>query len=137
MNARAYDPADARGVSTAGPLFDRPASVPFVQRSTTSIEAAASIRDAIPAGRLDVLRFVANRVEAGSTDEEIADGLRMNPSSVRPRRVELVGAKLLKRGLGTRKTRSGRAASVWIVTDDGVAALREAARKGVPHAARA
>ena len=50
----------------------------------------------------------------GLTDEEMQRRLGMNPSTQRPRRIELA-----RRGLvvecGTRRTASGRNASVWRV----------------------
>jgi predicted ArsR family transcriptional regulator len=50
----------------------------------------------------------------GRTDEEMARRLAMNPSTQRPRRIELA-----RRGLvvtcGTRRTASGRNADVWRV----------------------
>jgi DNA-binding IclR family transcriptional regulator len=50
----------------------------------------------------------------GLTDEEMQRQLEMNPSTQRPRRIELA-----RRGLvvdaGTRRTASGRMATVWRV----------------------
>ncbi len=92
------------------PLFSRPA--PAQQHSRTSMQAADSLSPkTLNALQRRVLEFIAWR-DAGATDEEIADELGMNPSTVRPRRIELA-----KRGLvveaGTRRTRSGRMATVW------------------------
>jgi DNA-binding IclR family transcriptional regulator len=56
-----------------------------------------------------VLEFIAWRP---STDEEIATELSMNPSTVRPRRGELVRRGLVVQD-GTRRTASGRMATVW------------------------
>jgi transcription initiation factor IIE alpha subunit len=47
-----------------------------------------------------------------STDEEISIELGMNPSTVRPRRIELARRGLLAEA-GTRRTASGRMATVW------------------------
>jgi DNA-binding Lrp family transcriptional regulator len=60
-------------------------------------------------------KVLAWLVENGpATDEEMQEGLGMNPSTQRPRRIELA-----RRGLvvtcGTRKTSSGRNADVWRV----------------------
>jgi hypothetical protein len=57
---------------------------------------------------LDLLRENA----AGMTDEEQQAALAMNPSTQRPRRVELVRRGLVVEA-GTRKTSSGRMATVW------------------------
>ncbi|NBW23185.1 MAG: hypothetical protein EBR82_86100, partial [Caulobacteraceae bacterium] len=52
----------------------------------------------------------------GLTDEEMQTRLGMNPSTQRPRRIELV-----RRGLvvecGTRRTASGRMAVVWRIAN--------------------
>ena len=52
-------------------------------------------------------------------DEEIADYLKMSPSTARPRRIELVNAGLVVASDRRRPTRSGRMATVWVaVTGD-------------------
>jgi transcription initiation factor IIE alpha subunit len=89
------------------PLFNPPAQ----RHSETSRAAAASLDgDALNAMQRRVLQYL--ETHGPSTDEEIATGLDMNPSTERPRRIELH-----KRGLvveaGTRKTASGRKAVVW------------------------
>lgn len=94
------------------PLFARPA--PSVRGSITSASAADAM-DAKTLTRLHrlVLDFLRARPD-GATDEEIASGLGLNPSTERPRRIELA-----RRGLvieaGTRKTASKRNATVWRV----------------------
>jgi predicted ArsR family transcriptional regulator len=92
------------------PLFNLPAQ----RHSETSRAAAASLgADALNAMQRRVLEYL--ETHGPSTDEEIATGLDMNPSTERPRRIELQ-----KRGLvveaGTRKTVSGRKAVVWKAT---------------------
>ena len=92
------------------PLFNTPAQ----RHSETSRAAAASLdADALNAMQRRVLEYL--ETHGPSTDEEIATGLDMNPSTQRPRRIELQ-----KRGLvveaGTRKTVSGRKAVVWRVS---------------------
>lgn len=91
-----------------GPLFAQRA--PSVAGSLTSALAADSLGSkTLNALQRRVLEHIAHRP---STDEEIATQLAMNPSTVRPRRIELV-----RRGLvvedGTRRTASGRMATVW------------------------
>jgi transcription initiation factor IIE alpha subunit len=92
------------------PLF----SLPAQRHSKTSRAAAASLDgDALNAMQRRVLKYL--ETHGPSTDEEMARGLDMNPSTQRPRRIELQ-----KRGLvveaGTRKTVSGRKAVVWKAT---------------------
>jgi DNA-binding IclR family transcriptional regulator len=48
----------------------------------------------------------------GLTDEEMQRRLGMNPSTQRPRRIELARRGMVVEA-GTRKTASGRNASVW------------------------
>jgi transcription initiation factor IIE alpha subunit len=95
------------------PLFA--ARAPSVNGSITSAKAADSLG---PATLNAMQRRVLELLEAtpdGLTDEEMARRLGMNPSTQRPRRIELA-----RRGLvvtcGTRRTASGRNADVWKVT---------------------
>lgn len=92
------------------PLFA--ARPPAVQGSATSAMAADSLEPkTLNAMQLRVLELLRENT-SGLTDEEMQHRLRMNPSTQRPRRIELV-----RRGLvieaGTRKTSSGRMAVVW------------------------
>jgi len=61
-----------------------------------------------------VLQFILTCGEQGATDEEIQRALAMNPSTQRPRRVELVDKVLVRAKDERRKTRSGRSAQVWV-----------------------
>ena len=94
------------------PLFAPPARAPAVQSSVTSMAAADAIGASLNALQRSVASFLRTRGDHGATDEEIAVGLQMNPSTARPRRIELV-----RRGLvieaGTRKAMSGRYATAW------------------------
>ena len=95
-----------------GPLFARPA--PAQQHSVTSMQAADALDEkALTRLHRQVLAFLEARPD-GATDEEMQAGLGMNPSTQRPRRIELA-----RRGLvieaGTRKTASKRNATVWRV----------------------
>jgi predicted ArsR family transcriptional regulator len=94
------------------PLFAPRA--PSVNRSTTSAAAADSLDvDALNALQRRVLSLL-QATPGGLTDEEMQRRLGMNPSTQRPRRIELA-----RRGFvvadGTRKTSSGRWATVWRV----------------------
>lgn len=64
--------------------------------------------------RLRLYDWLVARGAFGATDEEAQDALGMGPSTQRPRRVELVGLGLVYDGGGTRPTRSGRKATVWV-----------------------
>jgi len=95
-----------------GPLFAPRA--PAVAGSLTSAQAADSLG---PAALNAMQRRVYQLLQLhpdGLTDEEIACRLCMNPSTERPRRIELFRRGLVVRG-GVRKTKSGRNADVWRV----------------------
>lgn len=56
----------------------------------------------------------------GMTDCELQEALAMNPSTQRPRRVELVNAGLVRDSGVRRNTASGRKAIVWVARNVGV-----------------
>jgi predicted ArsR family transcriptional regulator len=94
--------------ANAGPLFATRA--PSVNGSATSAAAADSLTPkTVNAMQLRVYEFLCR---TPSTDEEIADELSMNPSTVRPRRGELARRGLIVEA-GTRRTASGRMATIW------------------------
>ena len=95
-----------------GPLFAAPARAPAVQSSRTSMAAADAIHASLNALQRSVVSFLRTRGDHGATDEEIATGLEMNPSTARPRRIELVRRGLVVEA-GTRKAMSGRYATAW------------------------
>ena len=101
-----YAPAE-----TVLPLFAAPAQ----QHSVTSRAAAASL-DRSTLNRLQrlIYDYVSDQ-PGGATDEEIAQACGLNPSTARPRRIELERRGLIVES-GTRKTSSGRMASVWKAT---------------------
>jgi predicted ArsR family transcriptional regulator len=82
----------------------------YQPHSPTSAAAAIAIEPAAGTLRRRVLEVIRSKP---STDEEIQDLLRMNPSTERPRRQELVQSGLVVDSGTTRKTRAGRAAVVW------------------------
>ena len=91
-----------------GPLFAQRA--PSVNGSATSAAAADSLDGkTLNALQRRVYEFICRRP---STDEEIANELEMNPSTVRPRRIELARRGLIVES-GTRRTASGRMAVIW------------------------
>jgi len=97
---------------SAGPLFAAPARAPAVQSSPTSMAAADAISAILNALQRSVVSFLRARGDHGATDEEIATGMAMNPSTARPRRIELVRRGLVVEA-GTRKAMSGRYATAW------------------------
>lgn len=86
---------------------------PHQRHSTTSRQAAAKIAPSCNELQARVLAFI--RAHGGATDNEIQDGLEMNPSTQRPRRVELVAKGLVRDSGRKRATGSGRPAVVWEV----------------------
>jgi hypothetical protein len=95
------------------PLFA--AKPPAQVHSATSRAAADGIKLLAAGLRGRVLSYIDSRGAEGATDEEIATGTGINPSTARPRRVELANRGLVVKA-GTRKTASGRSADVWTVT---------------------
>jgi transcription initiation factor IIE alpha subunit len=93
------------------PLFATRA--PSVNGSATSAAAADSLRPAaLNAMQRRVYEFICR---TPSTDEEITNELEMNASTVRPRRIELARRGLIVEA-GTRRTASGRMATIWKAT---------------------
>jgi predicted ArsR family transcriptional regulator len=95
------------------PLFAQRA--PAVRGSQTSNDAADSLDaptlNAMQRRVLEVLQATPD----GLTDEEMQTRLGMNPSTQRPRRIELARRGMVVEA-GTRKTASGRMAVVWQAT---------------------
>lgn len=89
-------------------------SPPAQVHSETSVEAADAIASAASTLRERVYDWLAG--QNGATDEEMQEALGMNPSTQRPRRVELVEQGRVKDSGMRHKTRSGRNAVVWVVT---------------------
>ena len=87
------------------------------QRTGQSPTSRVAAVEAVPltgSKRGDVFWFIKRRSDFGATDEEIQRGTGMNPSTQRPRRVELVDAGLIRDSGRTRMTSSRRAAVVWV-----------------------
>ena len=95
---------------TLAELFDNP---PAQSHSPTSQEAAAAIKPETARLRLMVLNAISNATD-GLTDEEGIDLTGLQPSTYRPRRIELCQAGRLRDSGRTRPTRSGRKATIWI-----------------------
>jgi transcription initiation factor IIE alpha subunit len=85
---------------------------PFQKHSETSRQAARDVL-AKPMREI-VLEALIHRGNRGATDDELQTALGMDPSTERPRRVELERAGLVIDSGERRKTRSGREAVVWM-----------------------
>lgn len=88
--------------------------LPYQQHSETSRRAAKQAKAKAPTEREKVLAYFRKQGERGATDDECQQALGMDPSTQRPRRVELWRARLVVGTPVTRPTRSGRAAQVWV-----------------------
>jgi hypothetical protein len=79
----------------------------------TSFAAHRQIRKCAPDMRrriMEALRASAS----GLTDEQLCDATGLQPSSLRPRRIELVESLDVVAAPWTRPTKSGRQATVWM-----------------------
>lgn len=92
-------------------LFDMPA----IRSSATSRAAAKAIAPKAPSLRERVFDCIAAQGSHGATDLEVQAALGMDPSTQRPRRIELVKAGRIRKTDRTRKTPAGRAAAVYEV----------------------
>lgn len=89
--------------------------VPAQNHSSTSIAAAEKIYPKAQTLELRVLQYLRG-FPNGLTDLEMQEGLGMEGSTQRPRRVKLVEEGLVYDSGITRKTPKGRAAVVWKAT---------------------
>lgn len=108
------------GWNAAGDDDDRPGLVRR-DHGRTAHAAAKDIESVSGAQRRAV--YQALLVSDGLTDGEIQIRLDLDPSSERPRRVELVRDGLVVDSGRTRLTQSGRRATVWVAVkreDQGV-----------------
>lgn len=87
---------------------------PAQAHSATSLMAAFEIEPKAGTLRGAVLAHLRGCGALGATDEQIQVALDMNPSTQRPRRIELVKAELVYDSGRTRKTVSGHQATVWL-----------------------
>ena len=86
---------------------------PFVAGSATSYAAAARIARDAPKLRERVFAYI--EAHGPVTDEQIANGTALNPSTARPRRLELYRAGRITLA-GYSHTAAGRKAKAWAVT---------------------
>lgn len=87
--------------------FDLPSN------GTATSQAAADSMRSHAATLRGLLLALLQLNHDGLTDEEAQHSLGMNPNTQRPRRGELVTAKLVIDSGETRATRSGRQAIIW------------------------
>ena len=90
--------------------------IPFQKHSPTSRDAAKSITKNTKTVLHDLLLAVLQDNPAGLTDEEMQTLVPMNPSTQRPRRIELYRALKIRPSGVKGVTRSGRTAVVWVLT---------------------
>lgn len=88
---------------------------PYQSHSDTSKEAAEWIEPKKLTLRRKVLEYMRKVTRA--TDEQIQDALEMNPSTERPRRIELVDSGHVKDSGATALTKSGRRAVLWEINE--------------------
>lgn len=91
---------------------------PYQRHSETSKDAAHRIEPDAGTLRARVLAVLRAQPHAGLTDQEMQTMLCMDPSTQRPRRVELVIEGFVRDSGRTRGTKSGRRATVWEVVPE-------------------
>mgnify|MGYP001269891993 FL=1 len=101
------------GKLTLTPVLFYGQDPPAQRHSRTSVAAAEAIRPSTNRLRQRVLEYIEACGPAGATDDECQAALGMNGSTQRPRRWELAQMRLITQS-GTRRTVSGRAATVWV-----------------------
>lgn len=100
---------------------------PHQRNSATSRASAAAIAPKFSARMVSMLELFSNRGHMGLTDQEGQAITIMSGDSYRPLRVTLAKKGLIAESGLTRKTEHGRFASVWRITSEGQAKLREVA----------
>jgi len=94
---------------------------PAQQHSATSKDAAERIKPSVHSLRAQVLIYLERRGPDGATDIEMQQALAMDGNTQRPRRIELVADGSVVDSGRTRRTDSGRQATVWVAADGGAA----------------
>lgn len=92
-----------------------PGGAPFVKGSSTSKAAADSIDGATKTIQRQVERYIREQGVNGATDDEIESRLNLRHQTASARRRELVLLEVIVDSERTRKTRSGRKATVWVI----------------------
>lgn len=99
------------GADLARELYGPP---PAQRHSDTSRDAALNMEPSAVSLRASCLAHFRRMGDRGATDEEQQRALDMNPSTQRPRRIELCRAGLVVDSGDRRLTEAGRRAVVWI-----------------------
>lgn len=105
-------------------LFGQPrpahTPAPSVAGRETSAKSGQQILEAMPELRRNIFAFIRAQGGRGATDEEIQLAMSLNPSTQRPRRVELERAGFIRAAPEgkTRETKSGREAIVWVMVPE-------------------
>jgi len=106
---------------------DLPEQGKFQQHGQSETSREAAVRAPVKTSRRKVLEAFGRRANwmtglliEDLTDEEIQTRTGMNPSTERPRRVELVEMGLIEDSGVRRRTSSGRSAVVWKLTELGM-----------------
>lgn len=97
------------------PLLDW--TPPYQRHSATSRAAAEAIKPHLGPMHLKIQAYLMGR--AGATDEEMQLDLKMNGSTQRPRRIDMIRWGLVIDSGKTRATKSGRQAVVWMLRGRG------------------
>lgn len=93
------------------------ARAPYQRHSATSAAAAAAVEPRTGTGRAIILAYMRGRESQGATDEQMQESIPMGANTQRPRRVELVNARLLVDSGTVRSTRTGGPATVWVAAE--------------------
>ena len=86
---------------------------PSIRGSETSEAAAQAIKPSVTQLQQEV--FDAIQFFGGATDDQVQEFTGLAGSTQRPRRIELVRMGKIKDSGLCAKTRSGRAATIWVV----------------------
>lgn len=82
-------------------------------RTETSREAATAIEPHLGPLQAKLMQHLDSAGASGATDQEMQAALKMDPSTQRPRRIELARRGLIVQS-GHRKTKANRRAVVWL-----------------------
>ena len=93
------------------------APAPFQRRSATSRAAALSVEPKTGTQRAIVLAFLRGCGSSGATDEQMQAQIPLSANTQRPRRVELVQARLVVDSGLTKTTQSGHGAVLWVASE--------------------
>ena len=89
-------------------------TAPYQRHSKTSRASAERIEPKAGTKRAEVLEFLRARGPAGATDDEMQREIPMGANTQRPRRVELLAARLIRDSGIERNTAGGDPAVVWV-----------------------